>query len=65
MQGVLKKPSIQKIASGKGRIFILKKDISFSICMLDDHLLQAKIVLPHDVPISEICDYCSWSHPEL
>jgi hypothetical protein len=33
--------------------------------MLNDHLLQAKVVLPEEVSISEICDYCNWSNLEL
>lgn len=33
--------------------------------MLNDHLLQAKIVLPPEAPISEICNYCNWTNSEL
>ncbi|VDK61879.1 unnamed protein product [Onchocerca ochengi] len=33
------------------------------VCMLGDHLLQARVVLPDDVPLSDICDYCNSSMP--
>uniref|UniRef100_A0A914HTG4 Uncharacterized protein n=1 Tax=Globodera rostochiensis TaxID=31243 RepID=A0A914HTG4_GLORO len=32
------------------------------VCMFDDKLLQAKVVLPKDVDISNICDYCNSSY---
>uniref|UniRef100_A0A914BUW3 Solute carrier family 12 member 6 n=1 Tax=Acrobeloides nanus TaxID=290746 RepID=A0A914BUW3_9BILA len=30
-----------------------------NVCMLGDHLLQARLVLPPGADISEICDYCT------
>uniref|UniRef100_A0A0R3S2I3 Solute carrier family 12 member 6 n=1 Tax=Elaeophora elaphi TaxID=1147741 RepID=A0A0R3S2I3_9BILA len=35
----------------------------FSVCMLGEHLLQARVVLPGDAPLSEICNYCNASVP--
>uniref|UniRef100_A0A914KMK1 Uncharacterized protein n=3 Tax=Meloidogyne incognita group TaxID=654580 RepID=A0A914KMK1_MELIC len=43
----------------------LYPDTGQRICMLNDHLLQAKIVLPPEAPISEICNYCNWTNSEL
>uniref|UniRef100_A0A915PLX0 Uncharacterized protein n=1 Tax=Setaria digitata TaxID=48799 RepID=A0A915PLX0_9BILA len=31
------------------------------VCMLGKHLLQARIVLPDDAPLSDICSYCNAS----
>ncbi|MCP9265769.1 putative Na-K-Cl cotransporter [Dirofilaria immitis] len=33
------------------------------VCMLGEHLLQARVVLPADVPLSDICNYCNASVP--
>lgn len=37
----------------------LNPDAGQRICMLGDHLLQAKAVMPEGMPISDICNYCT------
>uniref|UniRef100_A0A914GU58 Uncharacterized protein n=1 Tax=Globodera rostochiensis TaxID=31243 RepID=A0A914GU58_GLORO len=40
----------------------LRPESGQRICMFGDSLLQAQMVLPENVPISNICDYCNSSY---
>ncbi|KAI6239615.1 Amino acid permease-associated region domain containing protein [Aphelenchoides fujianensis] len=40
-------------------------DAGQRVCMIDKHLLQAKIFMPEEASMSELCNYCNASNPIL